>query len=388
MRHYAALAVVLLATSPTFAEARPARADAGPPDSGPTSSSAGWDDQARFLAGLQVSKGSPLEPLTESSAWKAHAKALDAGFATLAEHRLTKMDAWAKQELLPHTAKDAPLVYLFGGPDLISVDVLYPDAPVYVLAGLENVGRVPALEALPAAELEQSLTNLRATLETTIRLSYFVTSAMGPDMKKTRLRGVLPVLLLFLARHGDRVESVDHVALDANGAVSVVEAGGAPSNRVPGLRIRFQRLGTGPVRELFYFSNDVHNDELPKQPGLFRFLEKLGTVNAFLKAASFILHDRHFSTARDYLLAHAATVLQDDSGLPYRFLSPKKWDLTFFGEYTPNKKVFEDHFQTDLKAAWDKASVKPLPFATGYPHVSGSNLELAVKKDAASDGGW
>ncbi len=383
MRRLVAFGVlIVLLASTAFAEASPSRADAGPP-----SSRASWNDQARFLAGLPVSEGSPLAPLTETPAWKAHAAALDAGFATLAEHRLGKMDAWAQTELLPHLVRNAPLVYLFGGPDFISADVLYPDAPIYVLAGLEKVGGVPPLEALPEKELEQGLTNLRATLKTTINLSYFVTSVMGPDMKKTRLRGVLPVLLLFLARHQDTVVSVEHVALDKAGVLSVVAPSAVPPTGVPGLRIRFQRLGQGPVRELDYFSNDVHNDALPLAPGLFPFLSKLGTVNAFLKAASFILHDRHFSVAREYLLQHAATVLQDDSGLPYRFLSPKKWDLTFFGEYTPNKKVFEDHFQTDLKAAWDKAPVKPLPFATGYPHQRGSNLELAVQRPPATDAG-
>ena len=38
------------------------------------------DDTAKFLAGLPVSAGSPLEPLTKTQAWKSHASAFDKAF--------------------------------------------------------------------------------------------------------------------------------------------------------------------------------------------------------------------------------------------------------------------------------------------------------------------
>ena len=79
-------------------------------------------------------------------------------------------------------------------------------------------------------------------------------------------------------------------------------------------------------------------------------------------------------------------MLQDDSGIPYRAFAPAKWDLHFFGEYTPGKNVFQDHFQPDLKKVWDEAPRPPLPFKTGYRHVSGSNLWLALARVAPDAG--
>ncbi len=376
------LALVLLVVLPSLAQA----ADGGVPPAPNLGRDAPWSDTARVLAGLPVDAGSVLFPLTTSEAWQQHAAAMDGGWSQLVEQRLAKMDAWAKAEVAPRIDGGLPLVYLFGGPDGISVDVLYPDAPRYVLFGLEVPGEVPPLSGLPEGDFARGLENFGPTLKSTINASYFVTDRMGAALKRTKLKGVMPVMLLFLARHGDTVLEVDPVGLSPKGEL-LVATGALPASHVPGFRVKFLRGGVGPVRELFYFAVDLENDAVKQRPGVFPFLESQGDVNAFLKAASFILHDRHFSKTRDYLLTHAASVLQDDSGLPFRAFKPGAWELQFFGEYTPNAHVFVDHFQADLKAVWDKASVRELPFRTGYPHVRGSNLLLALRKVPAADGG-
>ncbi len=341
------------------------------------------NEQARFIAGLSVDAGSPLAELQESKGWQRHSAALDAGWSKLETNRLAKMSQWATEEITPQIDPKLPVVYLFGGPDAISVDVIYPDAPVYVLAGLERAGSMPRLETLTEAEIDRGLDTMRAALRTTIDQSFFITSMVSGDLKRSKLQGVLPIMLLMLARHGDEVLDAGPVFLDPSGAPT---EGEAPRNGVSGLRIRFRRGGTGPTRELYYFSQDVANAALPARPGLLPFLKSLGPFNAFLKAASFILHDRHFSVTRDALLGGSRSILQDDSGLPFKSLQNPNWALTFFGQYTPQTGPFSDHYQTDLKAAWGAATVRPLPFRTGYKHQSGSTLILAVKRDAPDAG--
>lgn len=341
------------------------------------------NEQARFIAGLSVDAGSPLAELQNAKGWQRHSAALDAGWTKLDANRLSKMSQWAAEEVAPHIDPKLPVVYLFGGPDAISVDVIYPDAPVYVLAGLERVGSMPRLETLTEAEIDRGLDTMRAAMRTTIDQSFFITSMVSGDLKRSKLQGVLPIILLMLARHGDEVLDAGPIFLDPTG---VPTEGETPKNGVSGLRIRFLRGGTGPARELYYFSQDVANAALPARPGLLPFLKSLGPFNSFLKAASFILHDRHFSLTRDALLEGSRSILQDDSGLPFKSLPSSKWALTFFGQYTPQTGPFSDHYQTDLKTAWDAATVRPLPFRTGYKHERGSTLILAVKRDASDAG--
>ncbi len=350
--------------------------NASPGDGGVQS--APLSEQAKFVAGLPAEPGSTLASLEESVPWQEHALSLDAGWATLETNRLSKMSAWAESEIAPVIDGGLPVVYLFGGPDAISADVLYPGAPIYVLAGLEEPGAMPAIESLNPEEIDRSLDALRGALRTTIADSFFVTSRIGADLKRSKLKGVLPLMMLMLARHGDEVLEAERIYLAKTGAVTLGTK--APPSGVPGLRIRFRRGGTGPVRELFYFSQDVANSALPSRPGLLPFLKSLGPYNSFFKAASFILHDTHFSKVRDAVLENSESILQDDSGVQFSNLKPQTWSLTFFGEYTPATGKFVDHFQTDLKAAWEKAEKKPLPFRNGYRHKNGSTMILAIKR--------
>jgi hypothetical protein len=288
------------------------------------------------------------------------------------------MREWAKTELWPRIDARRPLLYFFGGPDAISADVLYPEAPVLVLCGLERPGQLVSLEALAPEPLENALSSLRQTIRTTVSVSYFITDRMGADMLRSPLKGVLPVLLMFLVRNGETVLDATAVTLDAKGAL--VEVAQPPAKDPSGWRVRF-RKGAGPVRELYYWRLDLSDDVVRRTPGFIAWLERLGPTNAFLKAASFILHDRHFSVAREHLLAHSASILEDDSGVPFSFLDTPAWQLTLFGAYAPPRATFVKHFQPDMAAAWKAGPTRPLPFATGYKHSGpSSHLLLAVKR--------
>ena len=77
------------------------------------------DDAARFLAGLPVT--GPLEPLTRTAAWRAHAAEMDAAWQRMETRQLAKVRVWAHG--VP-TAK--ALYYFFSGPDFLYADVLFP----------------------------------------------------------------------------------------------------------------------------------------------------------------------------------------------------------------------------------------------------------------------
>lgn len=335
--------------------------------------------QARYLAGLP---DAGLPGLEAAPAYERHVKDLNDNWATLERKRLVPMRSWAQAQLWPRVDPARPVLYFFGGPDAISVEVLYPDAPVLVLCGLERPGQLAPLETLKPAELENALLSLRRTIRSTVDVSYFITDRMGGDMLRSPLKGVLPVLLLFLVRSGETVLEANAITLDGQGAV--VELPAPPPKDPSGWRLRFRR-GEGPVRELYYWRLDLSDDVARKHPGFFAWLTALGPTNSFLKAASFILHDRRFSLARNHLLEHSASILEDDSGVPFSFLNTPDWQLTLFGAYSAPRATFVRHVQPEMAAVWKQGPTLELPFSTGYKHSGPkSHLLLAIKR-APSD---
>lgn len=364
IRHRSLLLAVLLTAAPLPLAARAASS---------------VEEQARFLAGLANSPESPLAALEQSRRWREHAHAMDGAWTKMAE-RLALMDTWAAREVRPRIQVSLPVLYLFGGPDVITPITLYPDAPIYLLAGLEPVGQAPPPEALKPAALDAALDGLHEALRSVVPSSFFRTIEMGHDLRGQAIDGVQPLAYLFLERAGARILSAEQIEIDPLGLAKVKEEGEKWGPGLPGLRIRFQRDGH-VAQELVYVRVDLGNEAMTQTPGFVPYVQALGPANAVLKAASFILHDNRFSRARDLLLASAVSVLQDDSGAPLRAFKKGEWEFTPFGTYLVPKRPFQRNWQSELAKLFETVKPAPLPFTYGYRHgAAESSLLLAVKK--------
>ena len=81
------------------------------------------------------------------------------------------------------------------------------------------------------------------------------------------------------------------------------------------------------------------------------------------------------------ILDVSAAVLEDDSGIPYKYFDKTKWDFQLFGKYDHPYGGFHKMVQPTLKADILKPEAKPLDFPIGYGYRAiPSNLILAVKK--------
>lgn len=339
-----------------------------------------FDERARFLAGLPGPAGAPLGALEGGPAWAQHRTAMDASWTTV-EARLRAFSAWQAAELAPKIRTERPLVYLFGGPDALTAVHLFPDAPRYLLAGLEPVGTLDPPEAMTAAARAEALQRLSSGLRTLVRAGFFRTSEMSEDLAGHGIRGVLPVILLFLARSGATVTDVTRIEVDGTGVVAEKEAGAPFGAGAPGIRVRFRR-GTAEAQELLYVRGDLSDEALQRKGAIAALTARLAPFNAFLKAASFILHDRAFSTPRRLLLEHAAAILQDDSGIPFHAFSPEAWELVCAGRYAAPRKPFASHYQAELARLFERCTT-PLPFLIGYRGRDDANLLLALRKPPA-----
>ncbi|MBV8216624.1 MAG: hypothetical protein JOZ08_25685 [Verrucomicrobia bacterium] len=340
--------------------------------SGQNSRLATASDVARYLAGMPVSEGSPLASLTRDPQWLAHSNAMNLSFAKMETRQLSNIRTW-RSEMLAPVIPNGVCLYLFGGPDFLYANVFFPDAPAYVLQGLETIDSIPDLLTLPVQALDGTLQNIEISLNSALNYTYFETKDMRENFSRSELKGVLPILFVFIARSGQQIAKVDYISLAPNGAVI-----DGFRSAVRGVRILLDDPRTGREKSLYYFTADLSNGALSS--GIVRFCSNLGPTNSFLKAASYLMYEDSFSTVRNLLLGVSASIVEDDSGIPVRYLTSDRWTLRFFGSYAGPIDLFKKYYETDLYQDFANNSPKPLTFGFGYQiNRRTSNLLVAVR---------
>jgi hypothetical protein len=337
------------------------------------------NDTALFLAGMPPSADSPLTPLTKDPAWQHHARFFDTAFGQLEQRQLTKIRAWADTNL---AAPKPTMFYMFSGPDFLYANAFYSKATTYVLSALEPVGSVPDLTRLPRGGIGAALYNVERSMGSILSFSFFITKMMRADLSAGQLNGTLPILYVFLARSGKTIRDVSPIALDDRGAAYFANENPG-NNATRGVRIVFSG-SDGQEKTLYYFSTDLSNSGV-KSAGFLKFCETLAPGNSLIKSASYLLHSGNFTTVRDFLLANSATIIQDDSGIPLAYYSPKKWRFFPFGRYAGPIGEFPGRYQEQYAELFRRS--QPMDFGIGYRWRSHeSNLLLSVRLPSDGSG--
>jgi hypothetical protein len=337
------------------------------------------NDTARFLAGLPPDPGSPLAAMTNDPVWQQHARYFDRIFAQEDKSHLSRIRAFADARLTP---PHDTMLYMFGGPDFLHATEFYPKASNYILAGLEPVGDVPPLNTLPRGTVDQSLHSVEASTRTLLTLSFFITKNMKTQLVSGRVFGTLPILYVFLARTGKTVHETSFVNLDDKGEPH--PASEAKASLAKGVKIVFS-TGDRPKQTLYYFSTNLANDGARKS-GFLAFCATFGEADALLKSASYLLHSGGFTTVRTFLLDHASTIVQDDSGIPLAAFDRRKWQFQPFGRYLGPIGIFPYAYQSQMAELYRRDRPIPLDFGLGYRWRNNeSNLLLARKVEPKSD---
>jgi hypothetical protein len=195
------------------------------------------DATAKLLAGLTI-EGTALE--RSVSQWTAaeHASQMDKAWAQVERRQLSRIRDWGPQFLGARYEDEAPMFYMFSGPDFLYANAFFPYARTYILCGIEPVGALPDVTRIDPQLLPSALANLRKSMESVLSFSFFITKNMKTDLSQTQLNGTLPVLYVFLARAGYTIDSVEPVALDRSGNFAAAGKG-----NTPGVRIDFSSRG-------------------------------------------------------------------------------------------------------------------------------------------------
>lgn len=338
------------------------------------------DDLGRFLGGLPGKPGSPFAELESTEAWQEHAKLSEKAWNIYTRERLPALSAFGRSELSEFARPQTTVFYPFSGPDSLTATAFFPRASTYVLVALEPPGTLTGLSKFLRKDLAGELGELRTTFDSLLRRSFFVTRQMDRQLRGQVTDGVLPLVLVELVRTGNTVLGCDFLWVDESSRVLSRPAGEKIHDW--GFALDFRNDADGSVHRLYYFSVNLASDHLDKNPEFQQQMAALGPVVTYLKSTSYMLHRPEFSTIRERILSMSTAVLQDDSGIPYRFYTPDRWTVQLYGEYQQPYGSFRYMVEPELRAAFQKPeNVKKLEFRIGYGYGRApSNLELARKK--------
>jgi hypothetical protein len=351
------------------------------PNFGSTIFDSGLTDQARIYAGMM-----PLNPLhysnlTSTNAWQQHRKIFEDNWTKL-NRRLQAMSVWRDSALAGISMDGATLFYPFSGPDFLNADIFFPECEKSVYLSLEGAGSIPSTD-MSEAHLNSFLEDIRAAMAEIFERNYFITSYMNKDFYTPYLKGNLTAFMIFLARRNCAIVSIEKIHIDSAGKLvnAPADTGIAGRKDISGIEIQYITEKKGSVHSLFYFPVDIQDKSLKLKPQFQTFLGTMSDMITFTKAASYCMHGSDFSIIRGICL-RAKAVLEDDTGIPYRFFKQNEWEVSFYGRYTKPVKDFHYGFQADLDSAYRFGkNVKPLPYSIGYHWRDGfSSFILAIRK--------
>jgi hypothetical protein len=338
------------------------------------------DDLARFLAGLPAREGSPYEPLEQAEGWVGHARESERLWSLFRRERHGSMTEFQRTELSGGPISGGALFYPFGGPDALTALTLFPEKSLYVLVGLEPPGTMPRWAQFHTVSLTRPLARMRSTTVSLLQRSFFITAEMDRQLRGQVTDGVLPVIMVQLVRTGHRIRGYRYVTLDAEGRL-VERSRDAKDVLNRGVAISFEDEDDRQRRTLVFFSTNLATPQLKNNQPFLRYLESLEPVTSFFKSTSYMPHNAAFSLIREEVLQRSAAVVQDDSGIPFRFFDPNTWRVQLYGDYDKPYGSFRYLQQKDLKLAFQrKESVRKLSFPIGYGFKRiPSNLIVALK---------
>ena len=334
---------------------------------------------AQLLAGIMPNPPEPaFNRLTELDAWKEHQKWMTSQWAAV-RGRLTTMETWRDHEIKIAGGQKKTLVYPFSGPDFLNPYTLFPDHARYIFFSLERPGSLPDMESVTTVQFAKLLNDVRNAFRDIFERNYFITSYMTKQLTTPWIRGTVPVMATMMALMNRRIVRIEPIDLFPE----LTQVYDGPDSKRPrmllrGVRIDFANPAAPGTQQLYYYSLDATDRALEFYPEFLNWVGQFKNSTALIKSASYLLHDGQFTKTRAMLLDSVDIVVQDDTGIPYRFLTQPPWHVKLYGRYHKPIRPMEYAYQKDLEAAYKAGPDLPdLPFAFGY-HWRGKQSALIV----------
>jgi hypothetical protein len=295
--------------------------------------------------------------------------------------RLATMGAWREREVKVTDEQKKTLLYPFSGPDFLNAYTLFPSHGRYIFFSLERPGSLPDMESVTPTQFIKILNDIRSAFRDIFERNYFITSYMTKQLTTPWVRGTVPVMATMMALMNRRIVRIEPIDLFPELA-RIYDAldSTRPRLLLRGVRIDFANPAVPGTQQLYYFSLDAADRAVEYYPEFIPWVGRHKPATALIKSASYLLHDGQFAKTRSMLLESTDLVVQDDTGIPYRFLSQTPWHVKLYGKYHKPIRPMEYAYQKDLEAAFNANPDPPdLPFPFGY-HWRGKQSALILAR--------
>jgi hypothetical protein len=284
------------------------------------------------------------------------------------------------------------VVYPFGGGDLTSALVVFPDAAELTTISLEAAGDVRVMETIARPQLVGDLSTISTDVRRLYRAAHSTTKSLQAA-SHSELPGTLMFALAGLAVHGMEPVALRYFDIRPDGTLAYLTSGeldrraeafaaakqATKSSKhywyeqdspFANVEIQFRRRGdpTGAPRIYRHIVANLDDPHLSADARLLAHLRAKGKVSVLTKAASFLLWYDDFTQIRDYLLQHVAWMISDASGIPPSYAEPAGFEQITYGQFDGPYFIKD---RTNVRAQfiklWRSQPHRPLPFRFGYP---------------------
>ena len=325
-------------------------------------------------------------PVWNYKAIKSFCVETDSKYQQMRENRLEKLALWHKNNLQTASVPDSSFAfYPFSGGDFIHLRWLFPHASDYLMVAREEVGTYPDINKLDSNQVIDYLQSVDVVLRDIYNKSYFITKNMITDIRNRNLvDGMLPILLWGAAKTDLEIISIQFFNIDSLGKKDM-----SVRDTYSGVLIQMKDTRENSRKTLTYLSCDISDKGFTLTPGPRKLIEEIlpYNCNSFVKSASYLLHYGSFGAIRKIILDRSNSLLQDDTGIPFKYFDQALWNIHLFGEYEiPISDFSSNLFQQDMNAAYkDSLYFKgPINFSLGYHWGSGNQNQMFSYKKKQS----
>ncbi len=339
-----------------------------------------FNDISRYIAGMKAWPGSPYSKLENDSVWLRFHKNFDYSWNQIAVSRLEPMYTWGIAELSQERKSNLDIFYPLSGPDILHANIFFPDAKNYRLFALEINGALPNLNQMGTKTIENYINAVYTSLGDVFKRSYFITHKMSAELTAENVNGTLPLICIFLVRTGHEIINLKYFHLNDNGTLTPLPPDSLGTHYNDLVKVYFKNSKNNSIQMVSYLKCDLSDEAYQKNVALQNFFTRMSVSTTYLKSASYLLHYNFFSSIRNIILSKSKTVLEDDTGIPFKYFPNNKWLVSLYGVYITPVSDFSGVFQTDLLQAYNDTLItkpKKLPFSLGYHW--GTNKQNLIK---------
>ncbi len=295
------------------------------------------------------------------------------------------------EETIPKTIPKT-VVYPFGGGDLLSALVAFPDATEITTISLELAGDPRRIKTLKPDALGNSLAALRVEIGGLLSVGSN-TSVNLSAQQRNDIPGQVASHLMGLVTAGYEPTDMKYFRLDEAGNVIYLEqadvedadrkkmkslkgdwASPTFSEAFSHVEIRYKKPGDATERVFRHVGWNLDDQHLTERPQLLKHLASKGKVTMLTKGASYLLHRPTFSKIRGYMLEHLAWMLSDSTGIPPLFANPAGMVQETYGSYSGAFLEGSRGTRADqtFVALWRQNKRNKLGFRFGYVDAAGA----------------